>query len=247
MKAIRALFFDLDGTLLDNAGHQESISRTCEKIAAIQPDLDVARLLEANTRVWALYWSEVEDKWTLGVLDGASVNLEAWRHTLRACGDDDESMEQRAAQTHRQLANAADRLFDDAQEVLALAARAQIPLALITNGASDSQRGKLSALDIERWFDAIVISGEIGVAKPDPVVFESALIRLGVGQENVWHVGDNLVTDVAGARAAGLTSVWLNRTRRSRVEGQPEPHMEIRSLSELTPLLAEQLPAAGRA
>ena len=119
MKATRALFFDLDGTLLDNAGHQESISRTCEKIAAIQPDLDAARLLEANTRVWAPYWSGVEDKWTLGVLDGASVNFEDWRRTLRACGCDDESMAQHAAQTHRQLAHAAHRLFDDVQEVLA--------------------------------------------------------------------------------------------------------------------------------
>ena len=238
MKRIRALFFDLDETLVVSA-HQVAVVRTCEQIAASRPDLDAGELIRANTSAWQLYWSEVEDKWTLGVLDGASVSLEAWRRTLRGLGCDDESLARRAAQIHRQLALAAHSLFDDVPEILALAAGARVPLGLVTNGASDTQREKLRALDIERCFDAIVISGEVGIAKPNPVVFEFALNRLGVGQEGVWHVGDSLAADVAGARAAGLTSVWLNRTERARVEGEPEPHLEIRSLSELTPLLAE--------
>ncbi len=238
MKRIRALFFDLDETLVVRA-HQGAVVRTCERIAASRPDLEAGELIHANTSAWQRYWPEVEDKWTLGVLDGASVSLEAWRRTLRRCGCDDESLARRAAQTHQQLALAAHRLFDDVPEILASAVRAQVPLGLVTNGASDTQREKLRALDIERFFDAIVISGGVGIAKPDPVIFEFALNGLGVGREGVWHIGDGLAADVAGARAAGLTSVWLNRTERSHVEGEPEPHMEIRSLSELTPLLAE--------
>ena len=72
MEEIRALFFDLDETLLVRS-HQEAVVGTCEQIAAIQPELDAARLIEANTNAWEFYWPEVEDKWTLGVLDGASV------------------------------------------------------------------------------------------------------------------------------------------------------------------------------
>ena len=239
MQLIQALFFDLDGTLLDNSGEQESILRTCEKVAAIQPELDPARLLEANTRVWEPYWSEVEDNWTLGDLDGASLSLEAWRRTLQACACNDENLAQHAAQTHQQLTHAGYRLFNDVQEVLVFAARSRVPLALITNGASDTQREKLRVLGITHHFDAIVISGEVAVGKPDPAAFQAALNRLAVGPEDVWHVGDSLTTDVAGANAAGLTSVWLNRTHRVRSEGDPEPDIEIRSLSELIPLLAE--------
>ena len=239
MKPVRALFFDLDATLLDGSGLQESIVRTCGKIAASQPGLDAARLLAANSEVWQRYWPEVEDKWTLGALDGASVSLEAWRRTLRACGCNEESVARLASQTHRQHAREAHRLFDDVRELFTSVRRARIPLALITNGASDAQRGKLRALGIEHWFDAVVISGEVGIAKPDASVFGLALDKLAVERENVWHVGDSLTTDVAGANAAGLSAVWLNRSGLSRGEGDPEPDVEIRSLSNLMALLAD--------
>ncbi|MYH41528.1 MAG: HAD family hydrolase, partial [Chloroflexi bacterium] len=86
-------------------------------------------------------------------------------------------------------------------------------------------------------FDAIAISGEIGAVKPDPAIFEVALSGLGVPGDDVWHVGDSPGIDVAGARAAGLKAVWINRSGRRLGEGEPEPHMEIRSLAELAPLL----------
>lgn len=89
--------------------------------------------------------------------------------------------------------------------------RARIPTALITNGGSDTQREKLTVLNLEPWFDVVIVSGEFRLAKPDAAVFALALDRLGIGPEGVWHVGDSLRTDVAGAKAANLTAVWLNR------------------------------------
>jgi putative hydrolase of the HAD superfamily len=239
MKPDRALFFDLDDTLLDGSRFQESIVRTCEMIAANQPGLDAARVLEANAQIWPGYWREVEEGWTLGALDTASMSLEAWRLTLGACGCGDESLAGRASQIHRQLGLESHRLFDDVRELFAAAKRARVPLALITNGASDTQREKLRVLGIEHWFEVVVISGEVGIAKPDPSAFDLALNKLLVERENVWHVGDSLTTDVAGAKAAGLTAVWINRSGRVRREGDPEPDLEIRSLSNLTGFLSE--------
>ena len=238
VRSPRALFLDLDDTLLDNSLHPEAIVRTCVEIAASHPGLDGALLVEANREVWDAYWPEVEDKWTLGILDGASVGLEAWHRTLQQCGCSDESVVQRATQTHDRLARAAYRLFDDVHEVLAPMAGAHVPLALITNGAADTQRAKLAALGIEHWFDAVVVSAEIGIAKPDAAIFELALDSLAVEREAVWHVGDSLTTDVAGGRGAGLTAVWLNRTGVPRTRDEPEPDLEIRSLLELIPLLS---------
>ena len=236
MRRARALLLDLDETLLVRA-HQAAVEGTCERIAAMRPSLDAGRLTDANTREWQLYWREAEHEWALGALSGAWVSLEAWRRTLRACGHEDESLAQLAARTHQRLALAAHRLFDDVPDLLAAAARARVPLGLVTNGASDTQRGKLNAMDLERRFDAIVISGEIGVAKPDPAVFEVALSGLGMPRDDVWHVGDSPGIDVAGAKDAGLKAVWINRSGRPLGEGEPEPHMEIRSLAELAPLL----------
>ena len=239
MKPVQALSFDLDGTLLDGSRLQESIVRTCEMIAESRPELDAARLVEANSKIWPGYWCTIEEKWTLGALDGASVSLEAWRRTLRACGCDDESIARLASRIHRQLGCEAHRLFDDARELFTSLRRVRVPLALITNGASDTQRDKLRVLKMEHWFDVVVISGEVGVAKPDASAFDLALNKLPVERENVWHVGDSLSADVAGAKAAGLTAVWLNRNGLVRREGDDQPDVEIRSLSNLIAFLPE--------
>lgn len=240
MKPVHALFFDLDSTLLDNSHHQEeAIVGTCLKIASSQPDLNESQLVWANSKVWQDYWPTVEDNWTLGSLDGASVSLEAWRRTLRACGCNDESTARFASQTASQLGRESYRLFDDVLQLFTSVRRAGIRLALITNGASDTQREKLRVLGLEHWFETIVMSGEVRVAKPDPSIFDLALDRLSVAPEDVWHVGDSLTTDVAGAKAAGLTAVWLNRSGYSRNEGDPEPDIEIHSLTKLSALLAD--------
>jgi putative hydrolase of the HAD superfamily len=242
MKPVKALFFDLDETLLDGSATREAMVRTCGTIAVSQPGLDAARLLEANGEVWQHYWPEVEHKWTLGALDGTTVSLEAWRRALRACGRDDESLALLANDTYWQHRRAALRLFDDVQELFTLL-QTRLPLALITNGASDTQRDALQAVGIEHHFGAIVISGEVGIAKPDASVFGFALNKLGVESENVWHVGDNLRTDVAGAKAASLTAVWLNRRGVPWTEGDPKPDYQIRSLTELATLLQAELSA----
>ena len=234
----QALMLDLDGTLLDESRLQEAIMRTCERTAAVQPGLQASQLAEANAGEWKAYWAEIEDAWTLGALDGASLQLEMWRRTLRACGCDDESAARLAAQTFGRLCRETYALFNDALEPLKSAKRARVPLALVTNGASDTQREKLSALGIEHSFDTVVISGEAGVAKPDPAIFQLALSGLAVSREGVWHVGDSVTADVAGAKAAGLASVWLNRRGRVRTQEDPEPNQEIRSLSDLVTLPA---------
>jgi putative hydrolase of the HAD superfamily len=66
-----------------------------------------------------------------------------------------------------------------------------LPLAIITNGASGSQRDGLGILGNEHWISAVVISGEVHMAKPDPAIFAIAIEKLGVKPEEVWHVGDS--------------------------------------------------------
>ncbi len=232
MKPVRALFLDLNATLLDGSGGQEAIIGTCREIAA-QTGLDAARLYEANSEIWQAYWPQVEEQWTLGRLSGAAVSLEAWRRTLGTCGYD-ESLAPLARATLAR--NMPVRLFDDVHDVLG-GLGTRLPIALVTNGAADTQREALGVVGIEHYFAAVVISGEVGLAKPDPAIFRVALEEVRLEPEGVWHVGDSLITDVAGAKAAGLTAVWLNRRGLLRKEGDPEPDLEISSLKELPALL----------
>ena len=74
---------------------------------------------------------------------------------------------------------------------------------LITNGTPAAQYGRLDALGIRSLFDGIFVSDEIGFAKPDPRFFGYVLSR-----EDCIVIGDSLTSDIAGANAAGIYSVW---------------------------------------
>lgn len=231
MKPIVAVLFDLDDTLLDRQSFARSIVRTCERIAERVPELDANRLRRANAAVFQEYWPQIAKPWTDGVLSGRDVTRETWRRTLLACGCDDEELVQFAWQTHDRLALESYLLYDDAQSMLASLQEANIRLGPVTNGAPDTQRVKLQVLGIEPLFRAIIVSGELGIAKPAPRVFEAALAQLEVEPAAACHVGDNLTADVAGANAAGLASVWINRHGARRKAGDPEPDVEITTLS----------------
>jgi HAD superfamily hydrolase (TIGR01549 family) len=93
--------------------------------------------------------------------------------------------------------------------------RARVPLALVTNGASRLQHAKLAATDLRRFFDVVVVSEEVGVGKPDPAPFQTALEALGLGADDVVMVGNDVDRDIAGARNADIRPVHVDRGARS--------------------------------
>jgi 2-haloalkanoic acid dehalogenase type II len=237
MIAAKVISFDLDETLLDGSPWQEVISRTCDEVAP-RLRLDPQRLAESNAAVFKAYFPLVERQWALGEIDGRAVTIEVWRRSLREYGIDRDSATMLVVRRYLENRRAALRLFDDARSALR-ALRRRYPLALVTNGAADTQRDALRALGLELEFASIAISGEVGVAKPDPALFRIVIGELNLQPESVWHVGDSLTADVAGARSAGCVAVWLNRRGVSRTVGDPRPDYEIASLLELTALLDE--------
>jgi putative hydrolase of the HAD superfamily len=109
------------------------------------------------------------------------------------------------------------RLFDDVLPCLRALRALGLRLAAITNAAGDYQRAKLRALGLGSTFDAVLISGELGVAKPHHMIFRRACLALGVLPVQAVHVGDRLDTDAEGARDAGLHGVWLDRSGRGKL------------------------------
>jgi putative hydrolase of the HAD superfamily len=69
----------------------------------------------------------------------------------------------------------------------------------------------LDALALADFFTTITISTEVGAAKPDPLIFATALEKHGCNAADAWHVGDSYNDDYAGAKAAGLRGIWLRR------------------------------------
>ncbi|HEU0074758.1 MAG TPA: HAD family hydrolase [Dehalococcoidia bacterium] len=233
---VRAVCFDLDGTLLSDEPLDEAILQASRELAAHQPQIEPAQLASINRQVFLAGWRETEHAFIHGTISGDEISRRVWRMALSALGFNDAALTEIAFGVFSREVTAGYRLCDDALPILdALGPR--MPLALITNGASDVQRRKLVATGIESRFAAVLVSGELGTPKPMASIFLRAAELLGVEPANILHVGDSLEADVGGAMGAGMTAVWLNRDGRKRTACDPEPHHEIASLSELAQLL----------
>lgn len=103
------------------------------------------------------------------------------------------------------------RLTPDTRAALDDARARGWTIAVVTNGPTIGQTRKLQATGLDGIVDAVCISEELGVAKPDPLIFRTAAERAGVSLEGAWMVGDNLDADIAGAHGVGARSVWVKR------------------------------------
>jgi putative hydrolase of the HAD superfamily len=110
-------------------------------------------------------------------------------------------------------------------------------LALADQGVDDAGLAEeFAASGLSEHFEAVVVSADLGVAKPDPSVFEHALSELGTRKDLAVMVGDSIPKDVDGALAAGLSAVWVNRSG-SSAETARDDLVEISTLSDLPDLL----------
>ena len=156
---------------------------------------------------------------------------EAWRLALAEQGVEDAALAEELGERFARERRARHETFADAAGALAALA-GDYELALVTNGAACLQREKLAASGLADRFATVVVSAEVGVAKPDAAVFRHALAQLGCAPERATMVGDSLRKDVRGALTAGLSAVWLNRSGRADAD-RPAGAREIATLSEL--------------
>ena len=111
-----------------------------------------------------------------------------------------------------------------------------IPVCCVSNA---DNKPLLSAIARHRLrFDVVVSSEAVRCYKPEPAIFRHAMRALGVRPDRVLHVGDSLHSDIAGAAAIGITTVWIRRESRIHDIGMDRASFTIRSLAELTEILA---------
>ncbi|MGG0718070.1 HAD family hydrolase [Robertmurraya massiliosenegalensis] len=257
---IKAIFFDLDDTLLwDHRSVKEAFAATC-KLAEEKYGVEPQELEEAvRSAARELYSSFETYPFTkmIGInpfeglwgnfLDQHDVNFrkmkeivptyrkEAWTGGLRALGIEDEDFGIELAERFPIERRKNPFVYDDTFSVLDKL-KGNYKLLLLTNGSPDLQNTKLAITpEIAPYFDQIVISGDFGRGKPDPTIFEHALQRMEVSKDEAIMVGDNLMTDILGASRVGMKSVWINRHDKERNEVTPD--YEIRQLEELFGIL----------
>jgi HAD superfamily hydrolase (TIGR01549 family) len=228
----RAVLLDLDDTLFDHRhGAREALRavRDCHgALRAFDPaefDRRHAEILEAlHLRVLA---REI-------ALDDA--RQERFRRLFEAVGVaaaelEDGSLVRLAATAYRTRYMQSWREVPGATELLC-ALRARARLGIVSNNLTREQHDKLRFCGFDRHLDAVVISEDAGVSKPDPEIFRIALERLDVTATDAVMIGDAWSTDIAGARAAGLRAIWFNPSGRPR----PEPWDDVEEIRALMPV-----------
>jgi putative hydrolase of the HAD superfamily len=100
------------------------------------------------------------------------------------------------------------RLMEDTVEVLDELSK-RYRLAILTNGDSVSQRGKLKTFPHLNWFEIVMVAGDYPWAKPDVRIFELLCEKLKVKPDEVVFVGDTIDSDIVGAKKAGMRTIWI--------------------------------------
>ena len=132
---------------------------------------------------------------------------------------------------------ACNAMLVEGAETVVRSLRAEVRLVLLTNGLADVQRPRLARSAIRGLFDAVVISEEVGAAKPHPQIFEVCFERMGrPDRRNVLMVGDSLSSDIRGGIEYGLDTCWFNPARVLN-SGDVVPRFQISSLVELLPIV----------
>ncbi|MFD8789427.1 HAD family hydrolase [Streptomyces vinaceus] len=182
----RLALFDLDGTLADRrSALSDAVTGLC-RAHALTPTAEQWLRTELVDRANAADFARLREVFGL---DAPAAQL--W-------------------QEYVSLMAAAVTCRPEVLEGLARLRKAAWTIGIITNGASDIQRAKLTATGLADLVDGVAVSGDLEIRKPDLRLFELAATRCGVNLAcGGWMIGDNPAGDIGGGHKAGLRTIWL--------------------------------------
>lgn len=262
--AITTIIFDLDDTLQAQDGVEDEIILELAQQPGQQRQISPQKFLRTVQYHAIRLWSEGpgfaycntigispgECLWGRFQGDAPELKLLAawaptyrqkvWDRALARMGIGDAALAQQLSEQFIAKRRSRHLVYPEVPNVLHELTQ-RYTLALLTNGAPDLQREKFEASGLAPFFKLSVVSGEEGIGKPDPRIFQLVLNRLGAQPAQAVMVGDSLYRDVQGAQSAGLKGIWLIRRDTQREDADflnITPDAIITNLSELPALLA---------
>ncbi len=220
------VLFDLDHTLFDfDASEEAAFAATLHRAGIDSPN----GLAELFTDINVVLWAEVER----GTLTPNEVRTLRFEQLIDRGGIDADPVTM--ADDYVEGLGAFGDLYPGARAVLEeLAGR--VRLGLVSNGIGEVQRARITRLGLDRYFDAVVISGEVGTAKPGTAIFDIAFTELGnPARGTAIMVGDSLSSDIRGAMGYGIDTCWY--APGDAPDPDPSPTYRIGNLAEIPPIV----------
>lgn len=225
-KLIKAITFDLDGTLWElEPVIAEADRKLHEWFALHYPAISSAfSIYDMRQLRTELLEQDPTLRHDVTELRKSSIRIAAERVSI------DPTVAEEAFEVFIVYRNQVE-LFDDVLPVLKRL-RNQYVLCSLTNGNADVVRVGLGDI-----FDHALSAADVGSAKPEPAMFMEACRLTGNTPEQMLHVGDEAETDIFGANTAGFRTIWINR-KKEAWNHECQPHAQIESLTELETVLA---------
>ena len=217
------LLFDLDHTLLDSFASEQAAFRAAMDVAGLG---DPHNYFLEYERINRALWAAVER----GEVQVEEVRVTRFEQFNAHFGFDADPEEMADALVNGLGDNG--ELFPGVLDLLDKL-HGQVTMVLVTNGPSQVQRMRVERLRLERYFPTIAISGELGVAKPDPKLYEWVADQLGgFAKEGALMIGDSTTSDMQGGSNYGIDTAWYNPFHKQR-PASPEITHEFHVLEAL--------------
>lgn len=197
----RYLLCDNDNTLMDfNAAEHGAVTQALRDFNLPWDEETYHTYHLINKALW-----EAHER---GEITQSALKVERFARLLQALGRVDVDAEALGEAFARQLSTRADLMPDAVAFLTAL--HGPMRIALVSNGVGATQRGRLARCPFTPLLDAVLISGEVGVSKPDPRLIDMALEALGcTDKREAVMLGDSATADIAAACAAGIDSIHM--------------------------------------
>lgn len=230
-KKYKCIFFDLDHTLWDYEKNAEDTLTelyhhySLQQAGISDPYLFYLKFKEVNLSLWDLY-----DR---NLVDQNFIRKERFKKILTHFNAYDEQLSDTFSDHYLATCPKKNNLIPHTLDILEYL-RSKYNLTVITNGFEEIQNVKMVSGNLHHFFDHVITSQKAGHKKPSEKIFQFALALNNVSESEVIMIGDNLVTDIGGARQAGIDNIFFNR---EKMIHDQKPDYEIGCLSELKNIL----------
>lgn len=217
------LLFDADGTLFDfEKAESEALAGTFAAYGYPFNGRTTALYHDVNSQIWR----EFEQ----GVISQDALRSERFARLFERLNLDSDP--HKFSDLYEQNLGMGSYLLPGAEELLA-ELNGHFQLLLITNGITNVQRPRLAGSTIKDTFSQVIISGEVGFAKPDPQIFDAAFAAMGYPpKKHCLIIGDSLSSDIRGGLNYGIDTCWYNPNSQS-AEPSLLPTYEINQLGQI--------------
>ncbi|CYW29493.1 HAD-superfamily hydrolase [Streptococcus suis] len=205
---MKALIFDVDDTLYDQIQPFER---------ALERHIEVAReQIEPLYLSFRRYADEVFEATATGKMSLKDSHIYRMKHALADFEYQVSDATALAIQIDYDYFQGQIELSPVFPEIFSWCQAQGIAMGIITNGPYRHQLRKIRTMGLVNWLELehVLISGQVGITKPNPAIFQLMEERLGMSGEDICYLGDSFENDVVGAKAANWKAIWFNHRKR---------------------------------